>query len=112
MDEGRLNTGDVLAMGILNVSPPKTEIPEDREEIGSEDEEWNFIGVAAVAEAVDAGKIVSALNYYGIPHVWKASEGVYRGTLLQYRAITEDKTFATASEVAEWFEECYYSTNG
>jgi hypothetical protein len=112
MDTRRLSTADILVGGILNVRPPKTAIPDDRERVEGQGDDWAYIGNEAVVAALDAGKVVSAPNYYGIPHVWKASEGVYRGTLLQYRAITEDETFTSAESAAEWFEEMYYRTDG
>jgi len=113
MDPRRLDTAGVIASGILGIPAPTTGIPEDRETVSASGENYEgFIGVEAVVAAVEAGNVVSASNYYGIPSAWRASEGVYRGTLLQYRAITEDPTFATVDELAEWFEEKYHETYG
>lgn len=106
MDNRRLSTGDLLASGLINQPAPKTEIPTDREEVEHGGDE------ASVIAAIEAGKVVSASNYYGIPNVWKAAEGVYRGTLLQYRSVTEDPTFATAEAAAEWFIDRRESTDG
>jgi hypothetical protein len=55
---------------------------------------------------------VEASNYYGIPFVWKEAAGVYRGTMLQYRAISEAPTFASADEAAAWFVDRYHATDG
>jgi hypothetical protein len=65
-----------------------------------------------IVAAIEAGKIVDASNYYGIPHVWRASPGVYRGTLLQYCRVTENPTFATVDEAVDWFEDAARNTDG
>lgn len=113
MDERRLSTGDILVSGLLNKPTPITDIPTDRETINGKGEDWGgYIGNDAVAAAIEAGKLVEASNYYGIPCAWKAESGVYRGCLLQYRSVTESPVFATAAQAAEWFGTTCEATEG
>jgi hypothetical protein len=113
MDNRRLSTADILASGIYLRTPPETEIPEDRETVsGADRDSYSCIPEEQVIAALEAGKIVESPNYYGIPHVWKQAEGVYRGALLQYCNVTEDPTFTTAQEAAEWFRDRYFATDG
>lgn len=110
MDERRLSTGDILNAGMLGVPAPTTEIPKDRETFHAGGDE--YVGRDAVLAALEEGKVVESPNYYGIPHIWKAGDGVYRGTLLQYRAVSEDPTFATAEEAEAWFSATNSATIG
>ena len=112
MDPRRLDTMGVIAAGILNRGVPDTDVPDDREEFDGSGDSWEYVGDDAVVEALDRGDLVRASNYYGIPYVWKAADGVYRGQLLQYRALTEDHTWDNAQDAAEWFGETYYATDG
>ena len=113
MDHSRLSTGDVLAAGILYRRPPATDIPQDRDTFDPEDDDtYRFVGTDAVVDALERGELVQSLNYYGIPASWKAADGVYRCVLLQYRNVTEDVTFGSAAEAAEWMREMYHSTDG
>lgn len=112
VDDRRLSAADLIGMGILNVPAPTTDVPEDRESFDPSGESWSYVGDEAVAAALEAGKLAQALNYHGIPSAWKADDGSYRLILLQYRAVTEDATFATASEAAERFGELYHQTDG
>lgn len=107
MDHRRLSTADFLAMGMLSRPAPKTEIPEDREHCDVNVEQPSD---EALREALEAGKVLSVANCYGITYLWKA--GVYRGTLLQYRAVTESPTFDAAEPALEWFRERCDSTDG
>lgn len=108
----RLDTGQLLALGILEKPVPQTDVPEDRESVDAlDDTTWGYIGHERVTEALEDGKVVSASNYYGLPYLWKEGD-VYRGTLLQYRAVTENPTFATIDEALEWFESRYHETDG
>jgi len=111
MNNLRLDTAGVLASGILNREAPKTGIPEDREHCEATDDNWSFVGAEKIAENIDKGLVVGASNYYGIPYAWRDGDK-YKGILLQYRQVTEDETFDTAAEAAEWFEEKYYATDG
>lgn len=111
MDPRRMDTLAAMTGGIFGKPIPTTSIPNDREDVRGAGDDWSYIGNEAVIAALEAGKLVSASNYYGIPHVWKATDGVYRGTLLQYRSVTDDPTFATAREAAEWFEATYHATD-
>lgn len=110
MDSRRLSTGNILSSDILSKPAPKTDIPEDRECIGS-DYEYSYIGREAVKEHIESGKVVDASNYYGIPSVWKEG-GKYRGVLLQYRSVTENKTFDDIEDALDWFEETAGGTSG
>jgi hypothetical protein len=119
MDARRLSTGDVLATGILSVPPPDTDIPKDREDVGV-DVDAEFVpadglhvgNTDALRAKLEAGAVLHCSEYYGIPHVWKADDGSYRGTLLQYRAVSEAPTFATADEALEWFVDTAYAVAG
>jgi hypothetical protein len=101
-----------MAGGFLGVTPPKTEIPEDRERWDNKERDWACPAHDEIVAALEAGKVVEASNYYGIPFVWKEAAGVYRGTMLQYRAISEAPTFASADEAAAWFVDRYHATDG
>lgn len=111
MDSRRLDTGQVLAAGILNRPIPKAPWPEGREDVSVHldypgGEEWignGQLDAAVVREAVERLAVVGCPEYYGFPKVWKADDGAYRGVLLQYRSISEDHTFATVDEAVEWF---------
>lgn len=97
MDYRRLSTADVLTSGILKVPEPKTDIPKDREEVSYsevEPERW--------ADVIESGKLLQCCEYYGIAYAWKESV-TYRGILLQYRTVTEDKEFDSAESLARWF---------
>ena len=71
-----LNTGEVLAAGILNKPLPETTIPKDREETSVDIDD--IADEAALSEALERGVVLYCSEYYGIPHVWKQDEGVYR----------------------------------
>ncbi len=110
MDKRRFSTADIMGSGILSTPPPKTDIPQDVECVGS-DYEFSYIGREAVREHIEAGKVVDASNYFGIPSLWKDGD-VFRGVLLQYRAVTEDKRFEDIEEALDWFEETASATSG
>jgi hypothetical protein len=98
VDTRRLNTGQVIAAGILNRPMPRTDIPSDREVV-----EIDFdVSPEAITEAVERGAVVVCSEYYGIPNLWKDGE-VYRGCLLQYRAVTEAPVFDALEPAVEWF---------
>lgn len=110
MDTRRLSTGDVLAQGIINRPAPKTSIPDDREECDYQC--WDDKpGRDELLAAIERGEVLVCSEYYGIPHAWKDGES-YRGTLLQYRAVTEDPTLATADEAVDWFLETARACEG
>ncbi len=102
MDPSRLNTSEVLEAGILGKPAPETGEPEGRERASLYIEE---VEEDKVAELLDAGKIVDCSEYYGIPIAWRVKEGRYRGILLQYRSVTEERDFVSAAEAAEWFRQ-------
>lgn len=108
MDHARWDTGQILAYGVLGRSAPVTEIPEGREQwrtTYTDDGDMDTIDTAAAEAALEAGKLIHTNEYYGLVYGWKAGDGKYRGTLLQYRNVTENPTFATAAELVEWFAE-------
>lgn len=111
MDERRLNTMDILAMGITSLPAPETDIPENREELSVwayesswQDEDDLHTRSPELKGKLEQGVVLSCSEYYGIPYIWK-ERGKYRGVLLQYRAVTEDCTFDTAEEAIEWFKD-------
>lgn len=100
-----------MASGILDLPPPETDIPGDREELQyclccpSELD-------AEALQKLEEGAVLSCSEYYGIPHLWKQTEGVYRGVLLQYREVTENETFATAGEALAWYHRMNEAVEG
>lgn len=112
MDDRRLSTADVLAMGIIDKPIPVTDIPKDRERVSGSSDMGAYVGDEAVAAAIEAGSLVTSPNYYGIPYAWKAGSGKYCGRLLQYRAVTASETFATIDDVVGWFGDTYHRTDG
>ncbi len=110
MDGRRYSTQEALNAGILSKPTPQTDIPEDREQVGS-DYEYAYIGREAVQSHIEGGAVVSASNYYGIPQIWKEGEK-YRGVLLQYRSVTADETFHNITDALDWFEETAGATSG
>lgn len=113
MDPRKLDTGDVLSMGILNKPAPTTDIPKDRERVSATGgADFLYIGAGAVEEAVNAGKVVHASNYYGLPYLWRDEAGRYQGRLLQYRSVTESPSFDDVHEAAAWFSDRYHETDG
>jgi hypothetical protein len=114
MDLTRLDTAAVLAGGILSRPAPKRNAPPDAERFDASAEQSDgyegYAGNQAVIAAIDSGKVVTAFNYYGIPELWKAADGTYRGELFQYCNCAEAPTFATAIKAAEWFAERYETT--
>lgn len=106
MDERKLTTEDVLTMGIVNMPAPVTDIPEDRENFRYENYGTKTTTDDEFRAALLRGAVVACPEYYGIPVVWKTNTGEFRCLLLQYRNVTEDKTFG-ADEVERamnWFK--------
>lgn len=114
MDYRRLDTAGVIASGIIGMPAPKTEIPRDRDEFDPSTGAYgeSLVELDQIVAAIERGEVITCSNYYGIPYAWKQADGVYRGTLLQYRAISEDPTFATANECAEWYRDRHWQTYG
>lgn len=102
MDSRRLDTGQVLAMGVLNTPVPQTDIPLKREHYDYDVESPH--STSKLTTALDADKLLDCPEYYGCVYAWREAENKYRGVLLQYRRVTEDHHFATATDCAEWFE--------
>jgi hypothetical protein len=102
MDRRRLSTADVLAMGIIEQPPPKTDIPQGRNRI-----QYDIYEPMSAAQLIklleDEANCIDCSEYYGIPHIWKEGEGSYRGVLLQYRNVTEAPTFTDAHDAVAWF---------
>jgi len=101
MDTRRLSTGDVLAAGIIDKPIPQTDIPRDRPE-----QEYDAYDHTPEPDellaALERGDVLHCSEYYGIPHAWRDGD-VYRGCLLQYRAVTESPRFETAESALDWF---------
>jgi hypothetical protein len=103
MDTRRLSTLDVLAAGIINTPAPRTDIPEGRPRC-EYDVYDNKPDRDALLVALERGDVLACSEYYGIPFVWKDGD-LYRGTLLQYRAVTEAPEFGSADAAMEWFQD-------
>lgn len=109
-DPRRLSTGDVLSMGILNKEAPTFGEPEGRQRA-----RWDVEGGTReefIKKVEDIGNVVDCSEYYGIPLAWKKDEGGYRGILLQYRSVTEERDFDTVEEAADWFIDTANSVAG
>ncbi len=104
MDERRLDTGQILASGILSKPTPNSNVPADAnlKDVGND---WSE---ESVREGLGSGGIKASM-YYGCWSIWKAHES-FSGELMQYRSITdhfEDVSFDVALEKALfWAEEC------
>lgn len=109
MDPTRWDTGQVLAAGVLNRPAPTFGEPQDRER-----QRWNVYDdtrESFIALVEDEANVVDCSEYYGIPVAWKDGEG-YRGILFQYRSVTEDKTFDSVDELADWFVDTAHAVAG
>lgn len=106
MDPRRLDTGQVLAGGILDIQVPRTDIPENRDHYDPRDRTD-----LTPAAALDLLKLLYVPEYYGVVAAWKDDAG-YHGRLLQYRAVTEAPDFATAADCAAWFTRTVESVTG
>jgi hypothetical protein len=96
MDHRRLDTGQA---GISDLPVPETDVPEEREDLTIDGD--CVPGPGALADVIEAGKLVRCPEYYGIAYAWK-QDGSYRGVLLQYRTVTENPTFKTCAELVQW----------
>ena len=104
MDERRLSTSNILSMGMLKKEPPKTDIPENRKTISSGIGNDGWIGDGRALKVLNEGMIIETCEYYGIPRLWK-EKNKYRGVLLQYCSVSEDKTFTDINEALDWFKD-------
>ena len=109
MDERRLDTGQVLAAGILEARSPVTDIPSDREALTVD--AWERLDLQSLIDAVEAGQLLTCCEYYGVAYAWKDGKR-YCGTLLQYRAVSENPTFETANELISWLSDLVLSIRG
>ena len=62
MDERRLDTGQVLAAGILEARSPVTDIPSDREALTVD--AWERLDLQSLIDAVEAGQLLTCCEYY------------------------------------------------
>jgi hypothetical protein len=101
MENRRLNTSQVLMAGIVNQPVPVTDVPQNRDTFEAYGDQMPT--PEALIAALEADQLLNVSEYYGVVYGWKQAASVYRGTLLQYRAVTDNPTFTTAAELAEWF---------
>jgi hypothetical protein len=105
MDEKKLSSLELLAQGIVAKPAPETDIPEDRPSYSYDaqpyDKEKRTTNEELKALLLQ-NRVIRCSEYYGIPYIWQ-NGNIFRGVLLQYRSVTEDKTFDTADEAIEWF---------
>jgi hypothetical protein len=100
MDHRRLSTADVLYMGITDLPVPVIDVPKDTPRFDVDPDEP--LPTSAMAHALESGMVLQCRAPYGVAYAWRA--GVCcRGLLLQYRDVTEDHTFTTATEAVVWF---------
>jgi hypothetical protein len=104
MDNQRLNTTQVLAAGVMDRPIPKTEVPFDRERVEICDDDQGMISRKGLSRALESGRLLECCEYYGIAYAWKEGE-VYRGTLLQYRLVSEAPSFDSAQPLLDWLED-------
>jgi len=106
IDDRRLNSGQVLAAGILGIAPPKTRCPDPGALVGVDEEDLREETLLA---GLNAGGL-DAPMYYGCWRIWKTATG-FSGELMQYRAMTDQ--FADAAiefalqKAQEWGAACY-----
>jgi hypothetical protein len=100
MDHLRLSTGDALYMGITDLPVPVIDVPKDTPRFAVDPDEP--LPTSAMEHAIESGRVLRCRAWYGVAYAWKDG-GSYRGLLLQYREVTEDRTFATATEAIVWF---------
>ena len=76
------------------------------------DDFGDYPGRQKVREAIEAGLVVKAFNYFGMPGLRKDGD-VIRGTLHPYfgLAAPEDPTFDDVEAALDWFEESYHATH-
>ncbi len=96
MNTARLNTAQVLAAGVTLRPNPNPNIPHDRFHF-----DCSPCQESEMVAAMERGDLLKCAEYYGIAYAWKDGD-VYRGTLLQYREITEAPAFESASLCAKW----------
>jgi hypothetical protein len=112
MDERRLDTGAVIASGVLLKKSPSTDIPTDRESADPRTSgDWGEMDTARATADLEGGKLLDVPEYYGCVYAWKDEHG-YHGRLMQYRSLSERPDFATAAECIEWFERIIASVAG
>jgi len=58
-----------------------------------------------VLRQITSGALIEGPEYYGTINAWKADDGKFYGILLQYRNVTEDHTFDSATELVNWIGE-------
>ena len=109
MDGRRLDTGQILAAGVLEARSPVTDIPSDREVLDVD--AWESLNLQSLIDAVEAGQLLTCCEYYGIAYAWKDGKR-YRGTLLQYRVVSENPTFEIADELISWLSDLVLSIRG
>lgn len=105
MDNRRLNTGQVLNTGILDINAPESKCPENAKKTSVEEFEWSE---DTLLEGLKGGGLTGCI-YYGCWDIWKTDKG-FSGELMQYRSCTDefkDKDINFALEKAqEWASGC------
>jgi hypothetical protein len=117
MDYRRLDTMGAIRDGVLLRQAPKTDMPEGREQVDPRvfDDDgggWPSVPAADVVVALDRGALLYVAEYYGCVSAWRTDDGRYRGTLMQYKNLTEDRTFRTAKSCAIWFKQTVEAVAG
>ncbi len=111
-DPRRLSTEEIINSGILSRRVPDSALPAGRDWI---EVHWDYEYIgddAALAALRDESKAISSSNEDGIPHLWKESDNLWHGVLLQYRLVSEDRTFDNEEEAFQWFREKCTETAG
>lgn len=89
MDHRRLDSMGAIMDGVLLRRPPATDEPSDRERLDPREDGENYdykpMEADRIAALLDDGRLLYIPEYYGCVSAWKTSDGVYRGTLMQYR---------------------------
>lgn len=107
MDGRRFDTGQVLAMGILNKQAPQSNLP-----VGAtlQDVDEDDLSLDTLQRGLISGGLEAAM-YYGAWRIWKTSDTTYAGELMQYRSVTD--TFADLNiddaleKAVYWAAICY-----
>jgi len=105
MDTRKLDTGQVLAAGVLNITAPESSVPEGFEGWSVEEFGWSDENLRS---GLEQGGLTASM-YYGCWDIWEIGDR-FDGQLLQYRSVTdsfsgEDIDFALEKAI-EWAEGC------
>src|SRR3954464_793433 len=105
IDHRKLNTAEIIGMGILAKSPPKSKIPKKIDLVEIDESE----GLEVIRSKLEKEAGVSVSMYYGCWAIWRTEQG-YFGELYQYYSRTDEfdefDLDAAVAKAEEWFLTC------